>query len=176
MLYGRGDPHPIWHQMREREPVRWHACSNGLGFWSVTTFPEVHRVLWDAGAFTSERGTLLHLLGTDDPAGGHQMAVTDPPRHARMREPLQRALAIRSVERRTGLIAHHVRRLIAGWLISGGLVDTGTLTLLKGRIADAQHLGQWQTRFHLARQPPDGESRVWLSTRRRSSPSIGCVF
>ena len=116
MLYGRGDPHPIWHQMREREPVRWHTCGNGLGFWSVTTFPEVHRVLRDARTFTSQRGTLLHLLGTDDPAGGHQMAVTDPPRHARMREPLQRAMAIKSVEAQTGLIARRVRRLIAGWL------------------------------------------------------------
>ena len=46
MLYGCGDPHPIWHQMRKREPVRWHTCSNGLGFWSVTMFRPFGEPAW----------------------------------------------------------------------------------------------------------------------------------
>jgi cytochrome P450 len=114
-LYSHGDPHPIWHAMREREPVRWHKCANGLGFWSITRFVDVDRVLREYQSFTSQRGSLLCLLGTDDPAGGRQMAVTDPPRHTRMREPLQRALVIKAVERQTAVIRVQIRRLLATW-------------------------------------------------------------
>ncbi|WP_395359299.1 cytochrome P450 [Streptomyces sp. YH02] len=110
--YAHGDPHPVWQAMRAREPVRWHPKGDG-GFWSVTTYDDASFVLRDHTAFTSERGTLLSLLGKDDPAGGRQMAATDPPRHTRMRAPLQRALTIKAVEHSTDVIAGQVRRLLA---------------------------------------------------------------
>ena len=40
------------------------------------------------------------------------MAATDPPRHTRMRRPLQRALTIKSVERSGDQIRAQVRRLL----------------------------------------------------------------
>ncbi|MFI0480766.1 cytochrome P450 [Actinomadura sp. 9N215] len=112
-LYAHGDPHPVWRAMRRLDPIRWHPVDGDLGFWSVTTYEHADRVLRDHTAFTSQRGTLLNLLGKDDPAGGRQMAATDPPRHTRMREPLRRALAARSVERSAGRIREQVRRLLA---------------------------------------------------------------
>ncbi|WNV85481.1 cytochrome P450 [Umezawaea sp. Da 62-37] len=111
-MYSHGDPHPIWAEMRRREPVRWHPVGSDLGFWSVTTFEAGSWVLRDHETFTSQRGTLLNLLGKDDPAGGQQMAATDPPRHTRMREPLQRALTIKSVERSGDQIRAQVSRLL----------------------------------------------------------------
>ncbi|WIX93026.1 cytochrome P450 [Amycolatopsis sp. DG1A-15b] len=110
--YSEGDPHPIWAEMRRREPVRWHPVGSDLGFWSVTTYEHGSWVLRDHETFTSQRGTLLNLLGKDDPAGGQQMAATDPPKHTRMREPLQRALTIKSVERSGDQIRAQVRRLL----------------------------------------------------------------
>jgi cytochrome P450 len=98
--------------MRRQDPVRWHPVGSDLGFWSVTTYEHGSWVLRDHDTFTSQRGTLLNLLGKDDPAGGQQMAATDPPRHTRMREPLQRALAIKSVERSGDQIRAQVRRLL----------------------------------------------------------------
>ncbi|MFE5403098.1 cytochrome P450 [Streptomyces sp. NPDC056580] len=111
-LYSEGDPHPVWAAMRKYDPVRWHPVGSDLGFWSVTTLEHGSWVLRDHETFTSQRGTLLNLLGKDDPAGGQQMAATDPPRHTKMREPLQRALAIKSVERSSEQIRAHVRRLL----------------------------------------------------------------
>src|SRR5690349_8692197 len=96
-LYSEGDAHSVWRALRQRDPVRWQPVGDSLGFWSVSRFEEADRVLRDHAYFTSQRGTLLNLLGKDDPAGGRQMAVTDPPRHTRMREPVQRALSIRSI-------------------------------------------------------------------------------
>ncbi|WP_285761703.1 cytochrome P450 [Nocardiopsis ansamitocini] len=111
-LYAHGDPHPVWREMRLREPVRWQETDRGPGFWSVTTHELGIRVLRDSATFTSERGTLLNLLGKSDPAAGRQLVATDPPRHRQMREPLRRALAMRSIDRLRDDLTAHVRRLL----------------------------------------------------------------
>ncbi|BFP56942.1 cytochrome P450 [Streptomyces griseus] len=112
VLYSDGDPHRIFARLRQREPVSWSANGEGPGFWSVTKYRDADVVLRDHSLFTSERGTLLNILGTDDPAGGKQMAVTDPPKHTRLREPLQRALSMKAVERHRETIRTTVVRLI----------------------------------------------------------------
>ncbi|WP_260174566.1 cytochrome P450 [Streptomyces sp. PanSC19] len=112
-LYAHGDPHSVWTAMRHRDPVRWQQVDEDRGFWSVTKFADVDLVLRDHTLFTSERGTMLFLLGKQDPAGGRQMAATDPPRHTRMREPLRRALTARNVEPYRDAVTAAVRRLLA---------------------------------------------------------------
>jgi cytochrome P450 len=111
-LYSEGDAHSIWRALRLRDPVRWHPVGDRLGFWSVSRYEDGDRVLRDHTCFTSQRGTLLNLLGKDDPAGGRQMAATDPPRHTLMREPVQRALAAKSLSRRQEQVRGEVRRLL----------------------------------------------------------------
>ncbi|GAA1990612.1 cytochrome P450 [Catenulispora subtropica] len=99
-LFARGEAHDVWTAMRRTAPVRWQdaqAADRG-GFWSVTRHADVSRVLRDHAAFTSSRGTLLNLLGRADPASDSQLAATDPPRHDRMRAPLQHAMTARSVQ------------------------------------------------------------------------------
>lgn len=108
-----GDPHALWHSMRRHNPVHWQQVSGDLGFWSITKFADAEQVLRDHVTFTSERGTLLTLLGKEDPAGGKQMAATDPPRHTRMREPLQRALTAKSVEAYRDRVRQAVRVVLA---------------------------------------------------------------
>ncbi|MFJ8044029.1 cytochrome P450 [Kitasatospora sp. NPDC096147] len=121
-LYGHGDPHSIWHAMRDRDPVRWQPVGEDLGFWSITKMDDADLVLRDHTRFTSQRGTMLFLLGKDDPARGRQMAATDPPRHTRMRVPLQRALAPKSIERYQGAVRDEIRRVLAP-AISGEVYD-----------------------------------------------------
>ncbi|MCF3121145.1 cytochrome P450 [Streptomyces arenae] len=111
-LYAEGDPHAVWRALREHAPVYWQSVSGTLGFWSVTRYADVERVLEDHAHFTSERGTLLSILGRDDPAAGRQMAVTDPPRHDRMRAPLHRALRLRSAEAHAEPIRAGIRDLL----------------------------------------------------------------
>ncbi len=72
-FHGNADPHLLWHMMRREKPVYWQSTNNGLGFWSVTKMVDAEWVLRDATTFTSERGTMLSMLGVDDPAGGHQV-------------------------------------------------------------------------------------------------------
>ena len=114
-FYSDGDPHSAWHALRLREPVRSYTNKDGIDYWVVTKFSDVENVLKNHRDFTAQRGNMLHMLGTEDPAGGHQMAVTDPPRHTKMRVPLTHALALRSVEQRIEPIRSLVRQMIAPW-------------------------------------------------------------
>jgi cytochrome P450 len=112
--FREGDPHAVWFAMRERDPVHWHkpAGDRATGYWSITRYRDIEAVLRDHRTFTSAGGTLLHLLGTPDPASGRQLSATDPPRHTRMRAPLQRLLAGRSADRHAGLVRDRVVRML----------------------------------------------------------------
>ncbi|MFC7813258.1 MULTISPECIES: cytochrome P450 [unclassified Streptomyces] len=120
------DVHAVWRTLRREAPISWHPVGDD-GFWSVTRYDDVRHVLRDHVTFTSEKGSLLTLLGKGDPAGGRQMAVTDPPRHARLREPLQRALSVREVERDLPRIRSLILELLAP-MKDGGVFDFAAAT------------------------------------------------
>lgn len=129
-LYSRGDPHLVWQTLRAESPVFWQDLPDGRGFWSVTRYEDCRRVLGDYQAFTSQRGAILKMLGTEDPAGGHQMAVTDPPRHTHMRRPLQQMLTPIALRRHTSAIRAGIRALVAP-MDSGSVWDLGeAMTML----------------------------------------------
>ncbi len=128
-IYRDGRAQDVWRELRRHAPVSWHAVGDS-GYWSVTRHHDAELVLRDYATFTSERGTLLNLLGRGDPAGGRQMAATDPPRHTRMREPIQRALSIRTVDNDRDRIRQIVLDLL-GPLGEGEVVDfAATMAML----------------------------------------------
>jgi cytochrome P450 len=110
-LHASGRVHAVWRELRESSPVYWQPAPGG-GFWSVTRHADVDRVLREYASFTSERGTLLNLLGTGDPASGRQLAATDPPAHDELRAPLQRAMGVRPAESLRPAIRAGVRELL----------------------------------------------------------------
>jgi cytochrome P450 len=97
-MFSSGDPHQAWTILRRDDPVSRQITADGQHYWAVTRYHDAQRVLRDYERFSSERGTLLMLLGKGDPAGGHQMAATDPPRHTDLRLPLQTALTKSRIE------------------------------------------------------------------------------
>jgi cytochrome P450 len=80
-----------------------------------------------ANAERSEAMSLLNLLGRQDPAGGRQLPATDPPRHTRMRAPIQRALRGPVMERHRAVIRDEVRRLFTD-VVDGEPFDFAELT------------------------------------------------
>jgi cytochrome P450 len=86
-LYAGGDPHSIWRWLRANQPVYRHPPGRGLpGFWALTRYRDVAAVLSDAEHFSSAAGILLRPDGYGpDPGGGHTLALTDPPRHRKLR-------------------------------------------------------------------------------------------
>ncbi len=112
----------IWAHLRGLDKLAWQQVDDRLGFWSVVKYHDADRVLRDPKTFTSERGTMLFTLGEQDPAGGRQIPVTDPPRHTTMRARLQKALAIKAVERQHEMIKRLVLEVLAP-LRDGGPFD-----------------------------------------------------
>ncbi|MET8867417.1 cytochrome P450 [Nonomuraea sp. NPDC004580] len=108
-LFEAGGQYAAWRWLRENDPVHRHET----GFWSVTRYADVDRVLRDHTCFTSERGTLLNLLGRPDPAAGRQLAATDPPAHDRMRAPLQKLMGMRSAAAYEPAIVAAITELLA---------------------------------------------------------------
>lgn len=122
VLYSDGDYRAVWEEMRGLDGLAWRQVDDRRGFWSVVTFDDAHRVLHDPETFTSERGTMLCMLGVEDPAGGRQLPATDPPRHTIMRGSLQKALAIRPIERQQEMIRGLVLEVLEP-LADGGTFD-----------------------------------------------------
>lgn len=122
MLFGEADHRAAWEKLRGLDQVTWRQVDARRGFWSVVKYADAELVLRDVDTFTSERGNMLETLGGQDPAGGRQIAVTDPPRHTAMRSRLQRALTAKSVEAEHTSIRGLVRELFAP-LGDGGTFD-----------------------------------------------------
>ena len=90
-LFIYGDPHAAWKVLRERAPVHWNP-KDDTGYWSITTYQDAIAIYRNPYTFSSERGIALNYGLTDEEsmaqeAGFGQMLITtDPPRHTRMRQ------------------------------------------------------------------------------------------
>ena len=127
-LYSDGKAHHVWRDLRELDRLSWLQVDDERGFWSVVKFHDTEFVLRNTDIFTSERGTMLEILGMDDPAGGQQLAVTDPPRHTVMQRRLKKALAVKAVDRQRKMIRGLILDLIDP-LGDGGVFDFGQAML-----------------------------------------------
>ncbi len=91
-LFVYGDPHAAWKVLREQAPVHWNPMGDS-GYWSITTYDDALTVYRDPRTFSSQRGGIALNYGLTDEetmaqqAGfGQMLIVTDPPRHTRMRQ------------------------------------------------------------------------------------------
>jgi cytochrome P450 len=121
-LYTSGDPHPIWDVMRAKAPLHHQVLPDGREFWSVTRYDDVCRVLGDHRRFTSERGTVVTHLGTDDVGAGKLLTSTDPPRHTQVRRAIGARLTAHAVASWEGRIRQAIVRFLEPAL-SGGAFD-----------------------------------------------------
>ncbi|MFF5639396.1 cytochrome P450 [Streptomyces sp. NPDC012825] len=122
-LYSTGDPHAVWRALRAQAPVHRQTLPDGRSFWNVTKYHDVNDVLRDHTRFTSSKGTLLSILGSQDPAGGKMMAASDPPVHSAMREPLMKVMSHRALKDRQPQIRRIVHRRLLAHLLDGGTWD-----------------------------------------------------
>lgn len=159
-LYSDGSAYEVWRQLRAVDGLSWRQVDESRGFFSAVRFADADFVLSNTAMFTSERGTLLDLLGTDDPAGGTQLAVTDPPRHTEMQTRLKKALAIKAVDRQRDMIRAKVRALIEP-LGDGGVFDFADAMLAMPMSVTGTMMGlpesdwEWLTRINTTCIAPD---------------------
>lgn len=112
-----GDPDQIWRELRKTDPVHWTERIGKAGFWSVTKYEDALAVYRDPLTFSSEGGISLGFTDPQDPNqprrdfGFQQMMImTDPPRHTRMRQMINRRFTPRAL----APLEPHVRAIATG--------------------------------------------------------------
>jgi cytochrome P450 len=98
------DPHPLWQELREKDPIHWTEDSR-KGFWSVTRYDDIVDVVSKPTLFSS--AYMFALPSSPDleqltPAmlgSGESLLMTDPPLHAVMRRAFNRLMLPRAVGR-----------------------------------------------------------------------------
>lgn len=105
----------VWRQLRVKDPIHWHGESAAVpGFWVLTRYADIVRVLMDSETFTSERGNVLAtMLHGGDTGAGRMLAVTDGQHHTELRKLLLQAFAPRALEGVRRRVYSTVRRLLA---------------------------------------------------------------
>lgn len=111
-LYSDGMPHAVWRVLRDRDPVRWQPVPGRGGFWSVTRYADATQVMLDHVTFSSTGGVFLSLLGRSEPAQGQQFASSDPPRHGKLRSPLQPRMTPQAVTQHLESVRQDVRDML----------------------------------------------------------------
>jgi cytochrome P450 len=89
-LFDSGAPWTVFSDLRERQPLHWSdEISPSHGFWSVTRYHDIVRVLRDPETFTSERFTNLEEVDAEQEEARRSLLETDGARHRALRRLLQ---------------------------------------------------------------------------------------
>ena len=143
-----GDPYPIYHQLREQDPVHW---SDAWGCWVLTGYADVIAVLRDYRRFTNV-GRIASFLD-QLPAGVREqirplydnftvgMPNTDPPEHTRVRGLVNKAFSARVVEGMRPRVQQIVDDLLDQAEGGGGMEVIGDLAYPLPAIVIAETLG-----------------------------------
>jgi cholest-4-en-3-one 26-monooxygenase len=117
-MFLRGEHYQAFKVLRAQAPVYWHERIPGQGFWAVTKYDDALKVYHNPSLYSSERGISLQFnysAVAEEGAGfGMMMITTDPPRHSRIRQIINRRFTPRAL----APYEPHVRK-IADEIIDG---------------------------------------------------------
>lgn len=128
------DPYPVYDILRATEPVYWN---ERLDSWLLLRHDDVLEALNDPERFSSDRtSAYLGHLQAEEAARFQRFAdirsrmilYTDPPRHTRLRRPVQRGMSVRLVNGLRPRIQEVVNELINAVIEEGradGIADLG---------------------------------------------------
>ena len=91
-------PFEWFEYLRRERPVLWHEeASPNRGFWAVTRYRDLDRVINDPATFASGEGITLEEMRPGELAARRSMMETDPPRHTRLRRIVSPLFSPRSI-------------------------------------------------------------------------------
>ncbi|MDQ6697642.1 MAG: cytochrome P450 [Actinomycetota bacterium] len=101
-------PHDTWRIMRDQQPVY---RNDAYDFWALSRHADVEHAHRDPATFSSARGTVLELMGSNMASTG-QMIFMDPPEHTALRALVSRAFT----PRRMAELEERIRQFCADLL------------------------------------------------------------
>ncbi|HCA84237.1 MAG TPA: cytochrome P450 [Streptomyces sp.] len=130
----QSDPYPVYDRIREQEPVWWNAQ---LDSWLLLRHDDVTTALSAPERLSSDRTSafLGHLSEAEETTFAEwaamrrrMMLYNDPPRHTRLRRPVQRGMSVRLSQQMRPKIQRVVDDLVDGVVERGvcdGIQDLG---------------------------------------------------
>jgi cytochrome P450 len=120
--WAEGVPYEWFALLREQEPVFWQDERDGRGFWSLTTYDDVLAASKDYATFSSELGgTSLMDLTPEQVQSRMSMLDSDPPRHTRLRNIVNKAFTPKAVNAYEGRIRSLFKEVLDAELVEGEL-------------------------------------------------------
>ncbi|MEO6152673.1 MAG: cytochrome P450 [Croceibacterium sp.] len=110
-----GDAHTVFAELRRNCPVA-HSDAFG-GFWMLTRYADIRRVLDDPIEFTTR---IRNVVPGASATGRRPPLHLDPPEHTPYRKAIDRALGMRRVEAIRPAIEQHARALLRDYVAKGG--------------------------------------------------------
>ena len=121
-LFVSGDPHRVFSQLREEDPVYWNAEGSNGGFWALTKYEDIAAAYLDHATFSSSAGAMmggsLHKEG--DSASGEMLVASDPPRHRLIRKALRPAFSAQMLTRIRAQVDQLLAKAMAQARAAGG--------------------------------------------------------
>lgn len=112
-LYAYGDPEAAWAELRGSRPVHWNVRPDGSGFWAITRYADVVRVLKNGRTFRSSAGMRLDSdPAATETAAGKLLIISDAPRHAKIRGLIGSAFTPRMAARLEQTMRGTVREML----------------------------------------------------------------
>jgi cytochrome P450 len=101
-LWEDGPPHEAFEQMRDKCPIHWtesfELFPEEAGFWSVTTWDDIHAVSRDWQTYSSEKGGVILAAGGFPIELARAMFIgMDPPKHDRLKALFQAGFTPRRI-------------------------------------------------------------------------------
>ena len=166
-FHTREDKHEVFRNLRRTTPVYWNPEIDSSGFWAITRYKDVLRVVQDSETFSADvanGGMRIFNIQDVTAAPCPHLLSMDPPQHTQLRKALQPLFS-------PAHLAHHQRRILtrAKLIIDaiaakataetvGDIAVPFTLGLLIDLLAvpesDSVHLLRWSNAF-LADDDPD---------------------
>ena len=99
-LFANGAPWQIFEQLRKESPMHWNEEeAPSSGFYSVTRYNDIVKILRDPETFTSERFTNLEEVDAEQEEARRSLLETDGTRHRALRRLLQGEFTPQAVSR-----------------------------------------------------------------------------
>lgn len=157
-FFMKGDVTGAFRLLRSEDPVHWQEKRPGRGFWSLTKYEDLLTVYRDAQGFISSKGVTLHFgpEGSDSSGLGASMIMTDPPRHAKMRQIVSRRFTPRAVAPFAGRIRAIASAIVDSVIERGqcDFVNDIAAKLPTAAICDLMGIGRehWELMFAITNE------------------------
>jgi cytochrome P450 len=120
--WAEGVPHEWFALLRDEEPVFWQEERAGRGFWSLTRYDDVLAASKDYGTFSAQLGgTSLMDLTPEQVESRMSMLDSDPPRHTRLRNIVNKTFTPRAINAYEERIRLLFREVLEAELVAGDL-------------------------------------------------------